>query len=68
VNWWHCCWTELAGREFIWTLWNEKKEENAWKLVWWKGLSRPPFIGQGREREDINEQEWPAMKVLQIDH
>jgi hypothetical protein len=20
--------------EFIWTLWNEKKEENAWKLVW----------------------------------
>jgi hypothetical protein len=36
--------------------------------VWWKGLSRPTFIGQGREREDINEQEWPAMKMLQIDH
>jgi hypothetical protein len=54
--------------EFIWTLWNEKEEENAWKLVWWKGLSRGPFIGQGREREDMNEQEWPAMKVLQIDH
>jgi hypothetical protein len=36
--------------------------------VWWKGLFRPPFIGQEREREDINEQEWPAMKVLQIDH
>jgi hypothetical protein len=32
------------------------------------GLSRPPFIGQEREREDMNEQEWPAMKVLQIDH
>jgi hypothetical protein len=31
-------------------------------------MSRGPFIGQGREREGINEQEWPAMKVLQIDH
>jgi hypothetical protein len=20
--------------EFIWSLWNEKKEENAWELVW----------------------------------
>jgi hypothetical protein len=20
--------------EFIWTLWNEKDEENAWELVW----------------------------------
>jgi hypothetical protein len=20
--------------EFIWTLWNEKEEENAWELVW----------------------------------
>jgi hypothetical protein len=29
-------------------------------------MSRPPFIGQGREREDMNEQEWPAMKVLQL--
>jgi hypothetical protein len=25
--------------------------------VCWKGVSRPPFIGQGREREDMNEQE-----------
>jgi hypothetical protein len=31
-------------------------------------VSRPPFIGQGREREDMNEQECPAMKVLQVDH
>ncbi len=31
-------------------------------------VSRPPFIGQGREREGMNEQEWPAMKVLQIGH
>jgi hypothetical protein len=55
--------------EFIWTLWNEKKEENAWELVWCgMGVSRPPFIGQGREREDMNKQEWPAMKVLQIGH
>jgi hypothetical protein len=30
-------------------------------------VSRPPFMGQGREREGMNEQEWPAMKVLQID-
>jgi hypothetical protein len=29
-----------------------------------KGMSRSPFIGQGREREGMNEQEWPAMKVL----
>jgi hypothetical protein len=36
--------------------------------VWGNGVSRPPFIGQGREREDMNEQEWPPMKVLQIDH
>jgi hypothetical protein len=35
--------------------------------VWWKGVFRPPFIGQGREREDMNEQEWPTMKVLVIE-
>jgi hypothetical protein len=33
--------------------------------VWWNGVSRPPFIGQGREREDMNKHELPAMKVLQ---
>jgi hypothetical protein len=43
--------------EFIWSLWNEKKEENAWELVWWNGVSRGPFIGQGREREGMNEEE-----------
>jgi hypothetical protein len=32
------------------------------------GVSRGPFEGQGREREGMNEQEWPAIKVLQIDH
>jgi hypothetical protein len=33
-----------------------------------EGAVQSSFIGQGREREDMNEQEWPAMKVLQIDH
>jgi hypothetical protein len=28
-------------------------------------MSRPPFIGQGREGEDLNEQELLAMRVLQ---
>jgi hypothetical protein len=34
----------------------------------WCGVVGNEFIGQGREREGMNEQERPAMKVLQIDH
>jgi hypothetical protein len=33
-----------------------------------EGPVQASFIGQGMEREDMNEQEWPAMKVLQIHH
>jgi hypothetical protein len=55
--------------EFIWTVGDENERNIALRAgVWWNGVSRPPFIGQGREREGMNEQEWPAMKVLQIDH
>jgi hypothetical protein len=31
-------------------------------------VSRPPFIGQGREREDMNKLELPSMKELQNYH
>jgi hypothetical protein len=34
----------------------------------WCVVTRPPFIVQGKEKEDMNEQEWPVMKVLQINH
>jgi hypothetical protein len=52
---------DITGRqrkiELLWTLWNEK-EENACELVCGgRGVSRPLFIGQGREGEDMNEQE-----------
>jgi hypothetical protein len=33
-----------------------------------EGVSRPPFIGQGREGEDMNKQGLPGMKVLQNYH
>jgi hypothetical protein len=54
--------------EFIWTVGDENERILLGVGVWSNGVSRPPFIGQGREREDMNEQEWLAMKVLQIDH
>jgi hypothetical protein len=47
---------------------DEIGRQSGWSFFGLLGMSRGPFIGQGREREGMNEQEWPAMKVLQIDH
>jgi hypothetical protein len=44
---------------------SERLLENWWR---WKGVSKPPFIGQGRERDDMNKHELPIMKVLQNYH
>jgi hypothetical protein len=71
VNWVLCGWMKLAGRWDAASLdcWGWEWEEDCLRAgVWWKGLSKPPLIGQGREREDMNEQECPATKVLQIDY
>jgi hypothetical protein len=48
-------WLDRTGKQremnFLWTLCNENEEEKAWDLLWHgRGVSRPPFIGQGRER------------------
>jgi hypothetical protein len=37
--------------ELLWTVRDENEEDCLRAGVWWKVVSRSPFIGQGRERE-----------------
>jgi hypothetical protein len=60
-------WLDEIGRQMRWSFFGQLGMRmrgrllESWCVV--ERVSMPPFIGQGREREDVNKHELPAMKV-----